>query len=66
MYVDGSGSLWSLQSHNLFIRRDASEKNRKIDFIGQITSYHPNMIERFAGQHIDFTSPGPMTAMKKN
>ncbi len=63
MYVDGSGSLWSLQSHNLFIRRDASEKN---GFIGQITSYHPNMIERFAGQHIDFTSPGPMTAMMKN
>ncbi len=31
MYVDGSGSLWSLQSHNLFIRRDASEKLISLD-----------------------------------
>ena len=27
MYVDGSGSLWSLQSHNLFTWRDALKKN---------------------------------------
>ncbi len=60
---DGSGSLWSLQSHNLFIWRDALEK---FGFIGQITSYHPTMIERFAGQHVNFTSPGPMTAMMNN
>jgi hypothetical protein len=39
---------------------------RRIGFFGQITSYHPTMIERFAGQLIIFTSPGPMTAMMKN
>jgi hypothetical protein len=38
----------------------------RIGFIGQITSYHPTMIERFAGQLIVFTSPGPMMAMMKN
>ena len=38
----------------------------RIGFIGQITSYHPTIFERFAGQHIVFTSPGPMTAMMKS
>jgi hypothetical protein len=55
--------LFGLFSHITFLFGGTPQKNW---FHWTDYKLSSNMIERFAGQHIDFISLGPMTAMMKN